>query len=299
MYRVIIGLCCILNLLPINAAEKKSKPTLPLNNPKEITWLIQDTFEWDNYKKNISTSTSHDTAVIVMTNLINMGYKLNYVKATGKRANRFLKEHTNVCTSNKIKTKAREEFSLYSLPHDIYLGLKLYRRSQLHSLTQEVFNSKGEVISLKRLFKFYPEQVLAVSRDSSYGSNIDNQIKKMPHNNIFKLTRNSRLDSLAEVFLKGRIDYIIYYPTDMDKITNGEILLESYKLANTPPYILGYVTCSKSPEGKDIINDVNKALKQAYLNPAFYHAHEKWLPTSDLPIFREYYLEVFGQFPEY
>jgi uncharacterized protein (TIGR02285 family) len=297
MYRLItIFLLITLSFSPI-AFPREQNNLISAPHKKEILWLIEDTFEWENYKKNVSTSTSQDTALIVMKGLDDMGYKLNFVKATGKRVNRILTDSNNACISNRIKTKAREEFSIFSFAHDIYLGLMLYRKSQLEPLNPNVLNDQGEVIDLASLFKHHEEQILAVSSGISYGSAIDKQIAYVPKKNLFERTGGTRLKSLAEMFFKGRIDYVIFYPNDMDTVINKNIDLESYKLANTPAYILGHVTCSKTTTGNAIIKDINKILIQAYTLPEFYHAHEKWLPTSDLETLREYYLQVFGQFP--
>ena len=277
--------------------QEHNTPLIPQEN-KEILWLIEDTYEWENYKKGISTSTSQDTAAFILKGLDSMGYTLNFAKATGKRINRFLINSNNACISNRIKTKEREKFSTFSLAHDIYLGLQLYRRSQIEPLPPEILNNKGEIESLAALFKYNTDKVLAISSGISYGSAIDEQIKYLAEKNVFKRTGGSRLKSLAEMFFRGRVDYVIYYPTDMDVIAKNSVDLESYKLANTSPYILGHVTCSKGKYGNAIIQDIDKILKQTYSKFEFYYAHEKWVPTSDLPTLREYFIEVFGAFPE-
>lgn len=233
-----------------------------------------------------------------MHGLENIGYKLNFIKASGKRVNHFIMNSDNACISNRIKTKERESFSVFSLAHDIYLGLKLYRRSQVKPFPPEVINEKGDIHSLNTLFKYNTNKILAIASGISYGSAIDEQIKAVAEKNLFKRTGGTRLRSLAEMFFRKRVDYVLYYPADMNLIANDSVELESYRLANTSPYILGHVNCSKSQYGNEIIEDINKILVKKYKEYDFYYSHEKWVTNSDLATLREYYIEVFGSIPE-
>lgn len=269
-----------------------------INDKEEIIWLIEDTLEWQDYINKISKSTSQDTAAIIMHGLEKLGYQLNIIKSTGERAERMLKNESSACMSNRIKNPEREKFSVFSLPHDLYLGLQLYRVTKKYPLSEQVLNKQGEVISLSQLFQHYPKQVLAIPTAVSYGVAIDKQINALASDNIFIRGGNSRIASLANMLLKNRIDYIIYYPQDINSINHDNVSLESYTIAGSPPNFLGHVACSKTAEGKKIIKDIDDILRQAYQSKAFYIAHEKWLLKGDLTTLRQYYLEVFEYLPE-
>ena len=285
-------------MFPIIFISPAQTNSVVTGEQQEIIWLIEDTLEWQDYINKISKSTSQDTAAIIMHGLEKLGYQLNIIKSTGERAERILKNESSACMSNRIKNPQREAFSLFSLPHDLYLGLQLYRVTQEYPLSEQVLNSQGEVISLAQLFQHYPKQVLAIPTAVSYGVAIDEQINTLARNNLFIRGGNSRIASLVNMLLKNRVDYIIYYPQDINSINHGNISVESYTIAGSPPYFLGHVACSKTTKGKGIIRDIDNILKQAYQSKAFYDAHEKWLLKGDLAKLRHYYLQVFQHLPE-
>jgi len=267
------------------------------NNPKVI-WIIEDTFEWQDYINKISKTTSQDTATIIMRGLGELGYQLDFVKATGDRAEKILHNEVRACISSRIKNSKREKFSIFSLPHEIYLGQQLYRVAQALPLNENVLNNRGEIINLALLFSHYPEQVLAIASGVSYGERIDQQILGLSNKNIFIRAGASRIASLMKMLLKNRIDYIISYPQDINIIKQDNVHLESYTIADSPSYFIGHVSCSKTAEGQKIIDNINNILKKAYLSNELYYAHEKWLLTGDLPKLRKYYQKVFNYLPE-
>lgn len=291
--------CCLyaISFLSMNASSYELTNIIETTQHSKITWIIEDTYEWQDYINKVSKTTSQDTATIVMRGLEQQGYDLNFVKATGDRAEKILKEEANVCMSNRIKTPKREEFTIFSLPHDLYLGLQLYRISQPAPLSEKVTNDQGEIISLSTLFAHYSDHILAVASGVSYGVGIDKQIAVLNPNNVFIRAGGKRIESLAKMLLKGRVDYIIYYPQDINTINQDKVNLESYTIAGSPPYFLGHVSCAKTTTGKKIITDINKILKQAHQSKDFYFAHEKWLIKGDLPKLRKYYYEVFKYLP--
>lgn len=296
---LLIRFCLLgtITLFSLQASSNEVLPSVVTEHSKSITWIIEDTFEWQDYVSKTSKTTSQDTAMIIMHGLEYLGYQLIFVKATGDRAEKMLRNEVNACMSNRIKTPQREQFSIFSLPHDLYLGLQLYRVAQSTPLNENVLNNQGEIINLARLFRYYPEQILATASGVSYGAAIDQQIKDLNIHNVFIREGSSRITSIANMLLKNRIEYVIYYPQDINAINQGNIALESYTIAGSPPYFLGHVSCSKTDVGKEIIHKINGILQQAYLSAEFYYVHEKWLLTGDLPKLRKYYLEVFQFLP--
>lgn len=264
----------------------------------KITWLIEDTFAWRNYLEETSISTEQDTSKMVMKGLQELGYNLKFVRATGDRANKILQEDANACMSNRIKNPSREKYLLFSLPHDLYLGLKIYQLATTAPLPKSLLNEQGEVKSLAALFSHYPDKILATGSGVSYGEEIDNQIAALNPENVFVRGGSSRIVSIINMLFKKRIDFIIYYPLDMIELAKGGPKLESYTIAGSPPYHLGHVSCAKSAQGEKVIADIDNILEKAYLTQAFYHAHEKWLIEDDVPTLRKYFYQIFNYLPD-
>lgn len=287
----IILLCLITSSLAYNFSEKNP-------NTEIITWIIEDTFEWQDYVNNVPKTTSQETATIIMRGLAEQGYQLNFVKATGDRAEKLLHNEVSACISSRIKNSRREEFSIFSLPHEIYLGQQIYQVAQASPINGKVLNSRGEVISLALLFHYYPTRILAIPSGVSYGIKIDKQIAELDSNNVVIRAGASRIASLMNMLIKSRIDYIISYPQDINIINTDNVSLDSYTIADSPLYFLGHVACSKTTTGQTIIRHIDNILRQAYLSNEFYYAHKKWLLSGDLPKLRQHYLKIFNYLPD-
>jgi len=276
--------------------ESSSLAKTPLHS--KITWIIEDTLEWESYLNKTPTTASSETSMIVINGLVNLGYRLKFVKATRDRAEKILREEDNACMSDRIKTPRREKFSFYSTPHDLYLSQQLYRVAQSPPLNPKVLNSHGEVISLTHLFTHHPKGILAISSGTSYGAELDSQIAKISPENVFVRSGSKRAISLANMLFKKRVDYIIHYPQEINEVNLNNIKLESYTVAGSPPYLLGNVACAKTKMGKQVITHINEILQQAYQTREFYHAHERWLNARDIPTLRKYFFDVFNYLPD-
>jgi len=291
--------CCIYAIIILSlAANSHESQSLSAPPPhSKVTWIIEDTVEWDSYLNNTPTTTSSETSMIVINGLTELGYRVKFVKATRGRAEIILRNEDNACMADRIKTPLREKYSFYSTPHDLYLGQQLYRLAQSPPLNSKVLNNQGEVLNLASLFSHYPEQVLAISRGTSYGIELDKQIAALNPGNVFTRSGSKRGISLAKMLTRKRIDYIIYYPQEINEVKQSNIELESYTIAGSPSYFLGHVACTKTEGGEQIIKHVNEVLKHAYKTTEFYQAHEKWLMVNDLPKLRQYFYEVFNYLP--
>lgn len=274
-----------------------AKPQEFGTNQQAIVWLIEDTFEGDYYKQGPSVSTSQGTARIVINKLRERGFNIEFIKASGSRIAQLLKTHNNACIDNRLKIRSREKYSYYSLPQDIYLGLELYRLAGSSPLPIAVVDKDREVINLPELFDLYPGSVLGIADGISYGVDIDRQLSTLDQTNIYRRAGSLRLKGLLNMLLKERIDYAIFYPSELSRLVSPHIALESYSLAGAPDYMVGHFTCSKTTAGKDIISEIDEILTEAYQSEAFYQAHSKWNPAVDLPRLNQYYLEVFNTSP--
>lgn len=264
----------------------------------QIIWLYEDTTEnialldYHNYSLNTSSPSIY-TEQLVLSQLDN--YEIKLQKTSLKRLNTELKNSTNSCAANRIKTPERQEFSLFSTPQNIYLSHKLYRLAQKKPLPKEVLNEHGEIISLKNLFEYFPSKVLGTGDDASYGDFLDAEIAKLNDANVYVRGGGKRLSSLNEMLMKKRLDFLLFYPNDINLLTSNTIELESYSIAGSTPYMLGHFTCSKSEIGQQVINDINKILAKAYQSKNFYQVYQQWLLPADFKKLNNYFINEFGK----
>ncbi len=235
-----------------------------------------------------STYTEH----LVLSQLKNYNIKLKYTSV--KRLNTEIKNSTNTCAANKIKTKERSQYSVFSTPQNIYLSHKLYRLAQGSPLPSEVFNKQGEIISLDTLFQYLPNLVIGIGDDVSYGEYLDSEVNKLDSANIYNRGGGKRVFALNEMLFRKRVDFILFYPSEINLIAPKSQHVESYTIAGTLPYVLGYFACSNSELGKKVIANINKTLANAYQTEDFYKAYKKWLIPSDFNKLNEYFIKEFG-----
>ncbi|QBG34837.1 hypothetical protein [Litorilituus sediminis] len=261
---------------------------------KKLTWLVENTHEGKINSDSPAVSTSQETIRYILKQLKSKGYDIEYIPTSIKRINALLKSQQNVCVDNKIKTPQRQQYSIFSDVQHIYLGLKLYRLAKTSPMSQKALNAQDEIISLPALFAQYPDEILGIADGASYGVILDKQIAQLASNNVFARSAGFRVKSTADMLVKQRVDYVIYYPADIDMLIGKRISLESYKVANTPDYIKGHISCAKTPLGYAVIEDINSILNKAYSSDWFYQSHAKWVPQSNHQDLKQYFLEVFN-----
>ncbi|WP_140605461.1 hypothetical protein [Litorilituus lipolyticus] len=272
------------------------------NKEKEqLIWLTDDSEDLVNLNSpNKQVSIGTDTTNLVLQALSEFDIDIQLVQIP--RASMLMKAMDNVCLSNRVKTKARLKDNIFSLPVNIFPSLRLYymptQKSALEQgIDERLFTDRGELKSLASLFTVYPEAILAMTKGRSFGDIIDNQLEQVPERNKMTRAGDGRYHAIIQMLLKGRIDFIIHFPVeirqelkDLPKQTN----LSSVSLANTSEYIVGHIACSDSELGREVIAKVNAKLMQLYQDRAYYQAHRRYLPESDLNNFARYYKEVFG-----
>lgn len=288
-------------LLSLPNSSLATPPSQPLGktDKESIVWLYEDVEEnseflkFPNITPNILSSPSVYTELYVLDKLKN--YDIKLLKTSVKRINVEIQKNTNTCAANRVKTPEREKYFLFSLPQNFYPSHKLYRLAQDEPLPRGLLNEYGEIISLKKLFEYFPQQKLGTGDDVSYGVYLDSEIDKLSKNNIYSRGGSKRIFALNEMLFKQRIDYVIYYPNEINMLTHTNQLIESYNIAGTSPYIIGHITCSKSEIGKKIINETNEILIRAHQTKAFHPVYQQWFLSSEMIELNIYLNKIFSQ----
>lgn len=258
-----------------------------------IVWLTDDKDDEKNYIEDNQLSIGTDTINLVMKAIKN--YQLNHQFATIPRINVLLKTSDNICAANRLKTKERALNNIFSLPINIYPGLRLYYIDKYSTVPENLINQNGELTSLPELFEKRPDKVIGVSKGRSFGGYLDEQISLIPRENINHRAGGGRYEALMQMLLKKRIDYLIDFPTEVKKkvdvaVLNDEVFsssdIHSIAIANSPEYIFGRISCTKTAVGEAFIAEINEILLTLYNDPAFYQAHARYINKNDLPDFK-------------
>lgn len=266
----------------------------------EILWLTDDKEDEKNYFEDNQVSIGTDTINLVLKAL--KGYQLTFQLVSIPRINLLLKSTDNICVANRVKTKERALSNIFSLPLNIYPGLRLYYMDKYSDIPRSLFNQNDELNSLSELFNKRSGKVIGFSKGRSFGMYLDKQISQIPNVNIFLRAGIGRYEALMQMLLKKRIDYLIDFPTEvkqqMDLVVlnpdiNSSANITSVAIANSPQFIFGRIACTKTVVGEAFINEVNKILLTLYKTPDFYQAHARYINKNDLKAFKLLFQQEF------
>ncbi len=266
-----------------------------------ILWLTDDSRDQKNYSENNLVSIGTDTTNLLLYALNN--YQIDFQLAPISRIDLLLKSQGAICVGNRVRTKDRAQDNIFSLPLNVYPGLRLYYADKNAEVPQRALNQSFEVISLAELFKQRPDKVLGISKGRSFGHYLDDQIKGIAKENIMLRAGNGRYQALIQMLLKNRIDYIIDFPTEVQrKLTefsqsiDVKVDLKSVAIANSPKFISGRVACTDSVVGRKFIKEVDDVLIQLYQKSIYYQAHARYINKNDLPAFKLSFDKYFQPF---
>ena len=293
-------ICFLFSILTNSTSAKPLPDKSPSQIKERIIWLYEDIKEnmalesYSQFSPDKYSSPSVYTEKLILSKLKQYDIKLK--KTSIKRINLEIKNSTNTCAASRIKTPKRREFSFFSTPQNIYLSHRLYRLENKTPLSRKLFNDQGEIKSLQNFFSHLPTSVLGTGDDVSYGDFLDKELVKLSTKNIYQRGGGKRIYALNEMLFRDRVDFILFYPSDINLIANPtNRRLESYPISENPPYSLGYFSCSKSEFGQKVITEINKILAEAYTKNNFHQVYQQWLLPADMVELDQYYDDVFTQ----
>lgn len=196
-----------------------------------------------------------------------------------------LSTQSNVCFSDLIKTKKREQNFVISQPFSMFLGLKLYSEKAI---------SSSSSINLATLLNSNRALKLGTVSGRSYGSNIDKTLTQIQSFQLIKSPVD--IETLFKQFAKKRFDFLIEYPSFKAKnwSKTSKKTLYSYNIDGADKVVLGHMMCSKSPLGVAFIEDFNNVLEKFYHSGYFFNAQYQRVLPENKAIFIQYFNETFN-----
>lgn len=281
------------NVTSIKTSEKLTDDRVTERKP-DLLWFIDNTEENENVLTDALTSISVDSENLLLKKLQQLDkYNIVFQRASILRIEHVLKASENTCIANRILTPERQQYSVYTSPQSLYLTVRLYQLKNGVQIPEYVFDSEGSISSLPALFDALPNTKVAIGEGVSYGRLIDQQIAQLDENNTYRRTGNYRIKLLGKMFLNNRVEFLIYYPSEIQMFTDDESELISYRLGNANKFVLGRVTCSKGEFGEQVIEDINQVLKSLYPSTEFYKTHFDWVNENHGLEYLRHFNEVY------
>lgn len=217
-------------------------------------------------------------------------YPIEFVPSSYKRALRIMSQQPHpTCLFNKVKTPIREANFLFSLPINLYLSRRLYIHSHVAPLEEALLDKQGNVKSLPLLLDVHKNKLIVIAGDFSYGPFLDEQLAQVNSENKVLIEGSNHYETVYRMFNLRRVDFLLAYPAEMYRhVKIDKATYQSYRIANSPEYILGHVMCNDTKMTRAFITKVNDVMVKLYKQESFIEAHLNYLPEEEHSITRRY-----------
>lgn len=190
-------------------------------------------------------------------------YQHVLVVANQARSKQMLSSGALVCDSGMLKSPEREQIMYFSI---ITLGLQtngvMIRKQDEQELAPFIDNGQFDLPA----FVAADQYSLGTLVGRSYGPQIDAELAKLKADKRVVHYGIEASRSLLRMQQHGRITAVLGYGPELRY--NGEMeqmdleQLSFYPIKGAPPYLMGYVGCSKTPAGLQAIERINKAIRE-------------------------------------
>lgn len=206
-------------------------------------------------------------------------------------AQRFLKIFKTEQNSKNIFC-ANNFISHPDLNMDDYLSIATfpYRGHLLVTRKEKayLFGKKEESLLLKDIIQ-NRKLNLVIAKNRPYlgaGKVISEYLKENPDDeHINALSTHNISESMFQMVLKNRADYTLEYDFRVkyySKKFNAENKIVIFPIKENAEIMYGYATCIKSPQGKQVIEEVNTIIRSLRSTTQWINLFKEWIPTQKL-----------------
>lgn len=208
-----------------------------------------------------------------------------------------IKAKPNICNPAFLRTPEREQFMEFADPlHAQYSNGAIVLRQRMEGLARYI--TADGALAVDALLDAGSNSHLAVQSGRSYGTALDGLAEKARQaNRLVVLTSARPAEAKLGLLEKGRVDVAFLYPIELEltlRNTGQKNLYEYLPVAGNGAYTLNYLACSKSPLGKQVIEEAN-AIVARERDGFFASAYREWLPASNLRMHADFHRSTFGR----
>lgn len=264
---------------------------------EQIMWISSDP-QGHTYK-NLSTIGIKTVTFRLLQEELS-DYKFEVMVANNARAMQLLDSMPNYCMGNKVLSNERvERFYHTDLPQTLFPGLRLYvvKDSPLYR-TLKSLNSKQQSLSITQVLGSVGEKGFGLVGGRSYGQELDQHFADPRwKQKLWIRTAADMSAGMLNMLSKKRVAALMESPTGVHHYLSqlgNTTELHSYAIKESPEMALGYIFCSKSAQGKQVISAFNQALKKLTPTSPYLQAHLDRLPQQDKDAYLHLYNQVYG-----
>jgi len=262
-----------------------------------MLWLTDALDNQPVYKTSQPVDVSGATLQLMLPYLAK--YQLQTMVVNNQRALQVLKARPNACAGNKIVTAERLEISdATKLPQVVFPGLRIFSRADTTaaSVLADMLDEQGR-LSVRNLLQEAHKLRFVVVSGRNYGVELDALIQAPQWQNRFwKREADDMAAGVVDMVRTGRIDLMLEYPNVaahyLAQQTDGTKLV-SYAIAESPAFLLGHILCSRTTQGKEMLQNFDQALVHVTKTEAYLDAHLRWFDPEYHAEFRKIYNQVY------
>lgn len=139
---------------------------------------------------------------------------------------------------------------------------------------------------------------LGTVADRSYGKVIDNVLlQENLASRLWKRSSSDMGEGIIDMLASERIDAVFEYPPLFEKVRQQKALslgVQAISIQGIPKFGVGFVLCSRSPEGERAIAAVSKSLAELTKQRAYLDIHLSAMPEDYREEMLTYYNQIYG-----
>lgn len=252
----------------------------PAEPKPEVTWFIGD---WPPVYILAKGQTPESVADLgdgqidrVLAELIPRMPEFNhrFEQLNSRRLWRDIAAGRTLCTASAFRSPERLAVS-YMSPAMMVAPLALVVRAD----RAESLASGSATVSLQALLR-RPDFQGLLEVDRSYGPTLDALLAAGPPQ---KRESVSRLGQTTELVAAGRADFTLDFAHTVEYLRRGGSLrtpLTVLNIQETGDWSVGYVACTRNAWGAQVMQAVDRAIRQAAATRSYREAYSRWLPEA-------------------
>ncbi|WP_141096199.1 hypothetical protein [Lacimicrobium sp. SS2-24] len=265
---------------------------------ESVLWVSPD--NEGRTHKNIPSMGVKEATFALLTEAM-PGLDIRVVSANNNRALQMLEDYPAACAGNKILSKDRaQRYYATTLPQTVFPGLRLYTREDA-AITRklEAIQQNGPLL-LSQVLQYVSERQFGVVGGRRYSDSIDNILHAPKwQQKVWIRTASDMGAGMMDMLLSERIEAMLEHPNSAyhyHQQLNSAVTLHSFTVTEAPDRALGYILCSKTPQGKQLSEHFNQAISTVSQTPAYLRAHLDWLPQKeqDKAAYLQLYNQIYG-----
>ena len=242
--------------------------------------------------KNNNTGMGDELLTLIQQNLTQYEHQ-NYTTVMARILRDLQKTTTLTCSGmlqrNLPFDKVLSSLPVLQVPHHS-LQFHKSRLAEIEQLTDQPFNKP---MSLETLITTKPDIKISITKHRSYGKVLNHLIKQYPANFISYPAQLNIVDHI-KLTEKRRVTFTLEYPFVSVYAFQSDIKQQynSIKLLESKEHLLGYILCTNTQVGRQVIADINQLIKANWLTPSYRRIVERWLPQSSIASYRLQYQKI-------